>query len=168
MYLNVFLYVFSLGACSVLGVVVSPLMYLSATSRLNINWVVARSFHHLTGALIGLRFKVEGNEKFEKARPAVLVGNHQTGVDIMYLGKVFPKQASIMAKQELKYAPFLGQFSELVKCTSGRGQGRGLMLCCAVYLSGAVFIDRKNRHDAVKAFDQVSKAMKEKDVRIRQ
>jgi lysophosphatidate acyltransferase len=112
MYLNVLLYVFSLGACSVLGVVVSPIMYLSNRNRLNINWVVARSFHQLAGSLIGLRFKVEGGEKFEKARPAVVVGNHQTGIDILYLGKVFPKQASIMAKQELKYAPFLGQFSE--------------------------------------------------------
>ena len=112
MYLNVLLYVLSLGACSVLGVVVSPIMYLSNRSRLNINWVVARSFHHLAGTLIGLKFKVEGGEKFEKARPAVVVGNHQTGIDILYLGKVFPKQASIMAKQELKYAPFLGQFSK--------------------------------------------------------
>lgn len=35
-----------------------------------------------------------------------------------------------------------------------------------VSLSGAVFIDRKNRHDAVKAFDQVSKAMKDKGVSL--
>lgn len=34
-----------------------------------------------------------------------------------------------------------------------------------VYLSGAVFIDRKNRHDAVKAFNQVSQRMKEQKVR---
>lgn len=87
-------------------------MYLSARSRLNINFVVARSFHYLAGSLIGLRFTLEGEEKFKKARPAVVVGNHQTGVDILYLGRVFPKQTSIMAKQELKYAPFLGQFSE--------------------------------------------------------
>lgn len=33
-----------------------------------------------------------------------------------------------------------------------------------MYLSGAVFIDRKNRHDAVKAFNQVAKAMKDKMV----
>lgn len=112
LYLNVLLYVFSLGACSVLGVVVSPIMYLSNRSRLNINWVVARSFHYLAGSLIGLKFTLEGEEKFEKARPAVVVGNHQTGIDILYLGRVFPRQASIMAKQELKYAPFLGQFSE--------------------------------------------------------
>lgn len=34
----------------------------------------------------------------------------------------------------------------------------------AVSLSGAVFIDRKNRHDAVKAFEQVADAMKTKGV----
>lgn len=110
MYLNVLLYVTSLGISSVFGVVISPFMKL-AGQGLNINWAVARSFDLIAGNLTGLRFKVEGAEKFDKARPAVLVGNHQTGVDILYLGGVFPKHTSIMAKQELKYAPLLGQFS---------------------------------------------------------
>jgi len=35
-----------------------------------------------------------------------------------------------------------------------------------VSLSGAVFIDRKNRNDAVKAFDQVSKAMKDQGLSL--
>lgn len=117
LYLNVLLYVFSLGACSVLGMVVSPFMYLSTRSRLNINWLVARSFDKLAGNLIGLRFTLEGGEKFAKANPAVVVGNHQTGVDVLYLGRVFPRQTSIMAKRELKYAPVLGQFSGYISAS---------------------------------------------------
>lgn len=144
MYLNALLYIASLGICSVFGVLVSPIMTL-LNQRLNINYAVARSFSHLTGLLIGLRFTVEGAEKFEKARPAVVVGNHQTGVDIIYLGSVFPKQASIMAKKVLKYTPLLGQF---------------------MTLAGAVFIDRANRKDAIAAFNQVSKKMKKNDLSL--
>ncbi|CAO1619565.1 unnamed protein product [Parajaminaea phylloscopi] len=138
-YLNVFLYVSSLGVCSVWGVVVSVLMNFVPGQRLNINYIVARSFYLLAGTLTGIRFTVEGEENFKKAQPGVLVGNHQTGIDILYLGRIFPKMASIMAKQELKLAPLLGQY---------------------MLLSGAVFIDRKSRKDAVKAFDQVGTAMK--------
>lgn len=33
-------------------------------------------------------------------------------MDILYLGAMFPKKASIMAKKELSYLPFLGWWSE--------------------------------------------------------
>lgn len=138
MYLNALLYIASMGACSFFGVAISPFMALTKNA-LNINWAVARAFHLLAGNLIGLKFKVEGEEKFDQARPAVLVGNHQTGVDILYLGRIFPKHASIMAKQILKFTPLLGQF---------------------MYLAGAVFIDRANRASSIKAFDKVSRKMK--------
>ncbi|KAK0569632.1 1-acylglycerol-3-phosphate O-acyltransferase [Tilletia horrida] len=144
-YLNVVLYTLGLGACSIWGVIVSVLMALIPGQRLNINKVVARSFYYLTGTLTGVRFQVEGEENFEKARPAVLVGNHQSSIDILYLGRIFPAYASIMAKKELKYSPLLGQF---------------------MTLSGAVFINRKNRKDAVKAMDMVGKSMKKRNLSL--
>lgn len=33
-------------------------------------------------------------------------------VDILYLGRMFPKRAAIMAKKSLKWLPGLGTFSE--------------------------------------------------------
>lgn len=119
-------------------------MNLIPGQKLNINYVVARTFYYLCGTLTGIRFQVTGEENFAKAQPAVLVGNHQTSIDILYLGRIFPRLASIMAKQELKLAPLLGQY---------------------MLLSGAVFIDRKNRNDAVKAFNQVGSEMKRQKVR---
>jgi lysophosphatidate acyltransferase len=113
LYLNTIFYISGLGACSAFGVVCSLFLTLvPGANRLNTNYYVARSFYLLAGSLTGIRFRVEGEENFDKARPAVLVGNHQTGIDILYLGRIFPRIASIMAKQELKYAPLLGQFSE--------------------------------------------------------
>ena len=46
---------------------------------------------------------------------------HESGVlmisalDILFLGRIFPKRASIMAKQELKWSPLLGQFSQSLR-----------------------------------------------------
>lgn len=112
LYLNTFIYVSSLGICSIFGVLSAIVLSLIPGQRFKINWIVARSFYLLAGTLTGIKFKVQGEEHFKNGNPAVLVGNHQTGIDILYLGRIFPKFASIMAKQELKYAPLLGQFSE--------------------------------------------------------
>lgn len=35
----------------------------------------------------------------------------RSAVDILYLGRIFPKRASIMAKKSLKWIPGLGWFS---------------------------------------------------------
>ncbi len=122
-YLNSIIYIAGLGICSFWGIVVSVVMSLIPGQRLNINKVVARSFWRLTAPLVGIKFIVEGEEHFNQASPAVVVGNHQTAMDILYLGRIFPAHASIMAKKELQFAPLLGQFMKL---------------------SGAVFINRKN------------------------
>lgn len=137
-YLNSFIYVAGLGICSVWGIFVSIFLSLVPGQRLNINKVVARSFWRLTSPLVGIKFVVEGEEHFAQARPAVVVGNHQTAMDILYLGRIFPPHAAIMAKKELQFAPLLGQF---------------------MALSGAVFINRKNLKDSIKAFQEVGQEM---------
>ncbi len=98
-------------------------------NRLNTNHYVALTFYHICGPLIGWKFDVEGEEYLwelegdligrpseEQAvapqiRSAVLLCNHQSFVDILYLGRIFPKHAAIMAKKELKWIPGLGWFS---------------------------------------------------------
>ena len=144
-YLNSLIYIAGLGICSVWGIVVSLVLSVIPSQRLNINRVVARSFWRLTSPLVGVKFIVEGEHHFDAARPAVLVGNHQTAMDILYLGRIFPDHASIMAKKELQFAPLLGQFMSL---------------------SGAVFINRKNLKDSIKAFQQVGQTMKKKNLSL--
>lgn len=144
-YLNSLIYIAGMGICSVWGIVVSIFLSLVPGQRLNINKVVARSFWRLTSPLVGIKFIVDGEHHFDAARPAVLVGNHQTSIDILYLGRIFPNHASIMAKRELQFTPLLGQF---------------------MTLSGAVFIDRKNRKDSIKAFQQIGQTMKRKQLSL--
>ncbi|ADV24659.1 lysophosphatidate acyltransferase [Cryptococcus gattii E566] len=151
-YFNVTIYVSTLGLMSVWGVVVS-ILATAAGQRLNINYYVARSFYGLGSPLLGIKFEVEGEEHLEglmtardgQHQGAVLLSNHQSFLDILYIGRIFPKRAAIMAKKELKWTPLLGQFMSL---------------------SGAVFVNRKNRHDAVKALAIAGEDMKKKGISL--
>ena len=64
-----------------------------AGRRFDINWVVARSFYFLASRLLDIKFVVEGGEHLE-TRPAILVGNHQSVLDILYLGRFVRKKLS--------------------------------------------------------------------------
>jgi len=110
----------------------------------NVNYVTARSFYYLASKAVDITVEVEGEEYLD-SRPAVLVGNHQSMVDILVLGRIFPKRASIMAKKELQWAPLLGQFMSL---------------------SGAVFVDRGNNAQAVQSLTAAGEAMKNRNISL--
>lgn len=84
-YIRLGLYLSSLGICSAWGVIVSIGMTIIGR-RLDINWVIARSFYALAGSLLGIRFEVEGEENLT-GEPTLLLGNHQSMLDILYLGR---------------------------------------------------------------------------------
>ena len=87
-YFRVAVYYSALGFCSVWGMIVAVGMSL-AGHRLDINWVVARSFYTLAGKLLDIKFVVQGEEHLD-TKPAVLVGNHQSALDILFLGRYVP------------------------------------------------------------------------------
>lgn len=86
----------------------------------------------------GVQFEIEGQEHL-KTRPAVFIANHQTELDVLLLGTIFPPYCSVTAKKSLKRIPFLGWF---------------------MALSGSVFIDRANRATAMAAFDGAAEEMR--------
>ncbi|SCV71831.1 BQ2448_4525 [Microbotryum intermedium] len=139
-YTRLTFFLLGVAACSAWGVVVSVIMALIGRAS-DVNYVVARSFHALVAPLVGVKFTVEGEEHLKQTKPAVVIGNHQTMIDILYLGRIFPKGTSIMAKKELKWTPLLGQF---------------------MTLSNAVFINRSKRTDAVVMLAKVAQTMKDK------
>ena len=97
---RVVVYYSALGFCSVWGMIVAVGMSL-AGHRLDINWVVARSFYTLAGKMLDIKFIVEGEEHLD-VKPAVLVGNHQSGLDILFLGRyaqVLVTIASILTRE---------------------------------------------------------------------
>lgn len=101
-------------------------------------WTVARVFYFLVSKILDIQIVIKNPEAL-KTRPAVFISNHQSELDVLILGAMFPKYTSVTAKKALKYYPFLGWFMSL---------------------SGAVFIDRVNRENALKAFSGAIQHMK--------
>ncbi|PKI83626.1 1-acylglycerol-3-phosphate O-acyltransferase [Malassezia vespertilionis] len=135
-YLNSSLYVFSMGLSSTLGIVYSVMLSI-AGKRLNTNAWVAATFYFLIHHLIGFRITMDGEQYLEE-RPIILVGNHQSVLDIFYLGKIMRERTVIMAKKELRWVPLLGQF---------------------MMLGGNIFIDRKSRASAIKTMNEAGEYM---------
>ncbi|KAI0346911.1 1-acylglycerol-3-phosphate O [Trametopsis cervina] len=127
-YVRVSLYLSSVGVASIWGVIVAVGLNLIG-ERFNVNWVVARTFYQVAGPLLGIKLVIEGEEHLVTS-PAVYVGNHQSMLDLLYVGIAFPKRALMMGKKELQWVPFLGQF---------------------MTLSGAIFIDRGDNAKAVRS-----------------
>lgn len=84
-YVRLAVYLSTLGVCSAWGVVCAVGMSIVGR-KLDVFFVVARSFYMLASRAIDIRLVVEGEEHLE-TKPAVLIGNHQSMLDILYLGR---------------------------------------------------------------------------------
>lgn len=52
----------------------------------DVNYVVGNSFYWLAHRVLDITIEVEGEEHLQN-RPAVMVGNHQSMLDILWLGR---------------------------------------------------------------------------------
>lgn len=128
----------SLLVCASYGVIASIVLRLVGYGGVS-QWATARSFKWVMWCTTGVIFKVVEGSEHLTVRPAVFIGNHQTELDVLMLGAIFPPYCSVTAKKSLKVVPFLGWFMALSK---------------------TVFIDRANRSTAVKAFDSAAEEMR--------
>lgn len=83
-YWRVGVYLSCLAVVSIWGVCMSLVLFV-AGKRLDIDFWTARSFYFVAGNMLDIRFEIEG-EEYLNTRPAVLLGNHQSMLDILYLG----------------------------------------------------------------------------------
>ncbi|KAH7065678.1 hypothetical protein BKA63DRAFT_524400 [Paraphoma chrysanthemicola] len=136
-------------SCSAYGTVASIALRLVRHGGMA-QWTTGRAFKWTMWLTTGVTFRINGSMKREGGisgeealgmRPVVFVGNHQTELDVLMLGCMFPKWCSVTAKNSLKYVPFLGWFMALSK---------------------TVFIDRSNRALARTTFDNAVVTMREK------
>ncbi|KAI1755517.1 hypothetical protein F4782DRAFT_407874 [Xylaria castorea] len=113
--------------CATYGAIASIVLRILGREQIA-QWATARAFKYIMALTTGITFEVEDPNKYlETVRPAVFLGNHQTELDVLMLGCMFPKYCSVTAKKNLKKIPFLGWFMSL---------------------SGTVFIDRQNSKNA--------------------
>ena len=102
----------ALFLCAAYGTIASAILSLAGYGGLG-QYTTARAFKWCMLLFTGVWFEIEDeNDYLGKTRPAVLVGNHQTELDVLMLGAVFPKWCSVTAKSSLKYWPVLGWFSK--------------------------------------------------------
>jgi lysophosphatidate acyltransferase len=132
----------SLIACAAYGTAASLILRCLNLHYKYGQWTTARAFKWVCRYSLGVKFDIldDGEKKLNAKRPYVIVLNHQTELDILLLGWIWPKHCSVTAKKSLRNVPFLGWF---------------------MTLSGAVFIDRADRNQAVKAFEGAAKTMKD-------
>ncbi|CAG7947248.1 unnamed protein product [Penicillium nalgiovense] len=129
----------SLLVSAAYGVIVSICLRLVGYGRIS-QWAAGRSFKWMMRVTAGVTFEVVEGAEYLATRPAVFIGNHQTELDVLMLGCVFPPYCSVTAKKSLRNIPFLGWFMSL---------------------SRTVFIDRANRETALKAFDGAAAEMRD-------
>jgi lysophosphatidate acyltransferase len=117
----------SLAAVALYGVFVSIILTLIGKQQIA-QWAAGRAFYYVMLLTTGVSFVIDDpKDILSTTRPAIFIGNHQTELDVLMLGTIFPKYCSVTAKASLRRAPILGWFMSL---------------------SGTVFIDRKNTKDA--------------------
>ena len=109
-YYRSLLCVFCVAVCALYGVVASLVLPIFGRADL-INWSVARFYYHLLGFLVDIKVDIEGAEYLDLKSPAILCANHQSSMDIFFMGSVFPKATAVVAKKALKYYPILGWYS---------------------------------------------------------
>ena len=131
----------SLVLCALYGVFASIVLTLAGNQGIS-QWATARAFQFVMRLSTGVEFDVEDpKDVLGSTRPAVFIGNHQTELDVLMLGAMFPKYCSVTAKSSLKKVPFLGWFMSL---------------------SGSIFIDRKNSKDAREAMRGAANEIRKK------
>lgn len=129
----------SLVFCACYGVAVSIFFRIIGYPGLS-QWATARSFKYVMYLTTGVTCEIEDpHDYLGTTRPAVFIGNHQSELDVLILGHIFPKYCSVTAKSSLKNMPFLGWFMRL---------------------SGSVFIDRANSKSARSAMEGAATHMK--------
>lgn len=127
----------TLSVCAIYGVIASAILTLIGQKRLA-QWTTARCFYHLFSFIFRIRINIENPERLENL-PAIIISNHQSELDILILGRIFPRGCTVTAKKQLKYIPFLGQFMSL---------------------SGTFFLDRADRSKAVETLNNALSQLK--------
>lgn len=146
--------------CALYGTLASALLNIAGYGGLG-QWTTARAFKWSMWVTTRVWFEIQDEKDWlGTTRPAVLLGNHQTELDVLFLGHVFPRYTSVTSKKSLVYVPFLGWFSTYSPNSATFVEGvENADFCATVALSKTVFIERSSRTQAVAAFDKAAQQM---------
>jgi 1-acyl-sn-glycerol-3-phosphate acyltransferase len=69
----------------------------------------ARTYSRVMQRVLGWRIEAEGAERFVEHAPSVVMARHQSNLDVVVLGEVFPPGAIVVGKKELAWIPLFGR-----------------------------------------------------------
>lgn len=121
--------------CSALGIV---WLAFSPGNRQTL-YFYGRVFCRGLARLMGWRIEVEGRERMDATRPCVIVANHQSFLDVITFGAIFPRSTVSAGKREIGRIPIFGWFYRL---------------------SGNLVIDRNDPRGALASLEAAAQAMR--------
>jgi 1-acyl-sn-glycerol-3-phosphate acyltransferase len=95
--------------------------------------------------LMGWRMDVANRERLDSARPCVFVANHQSFLDVVTFGSIFPQRTVSAGKREIGRIPVFGWFYRL---------------------SGNLVLDRGNPRDARDSLDAAARTIRDENVSV--
>jgi lysophosphatidate acyltransferase len=66
------------------------------------------TWYRIMSATLGWKMPVDGEEKFETFRPAVVVINHQSNLDVVLWARFFPCETVVVGKKQIRKIPVFG------------------------------------------------------------
>ncbi len=108
-------------------------------------YVYGRVFCRGLTRMMGWRVEVENRDRLEAFRPCVIVGNHQSFLDVVTFGSVFPRRTVSAGKREIGKIPIFGWFYRL---------------------SGNLIIDRSDARQARDSLQAAAQAMRAEKIAV--
>lgn len=68
----------------------------------------ARTYSRVMQKVLGWRIEAEGVERFAEVCPSVVMVRHQSNLDVIVAGEIFPPGAIAIGKKQLEWIPFFG------------------------------------------------------------
>ena len=106
---------------------------------------LARAFHAVMTTVLGWRVEVEGREHLDVSDPVVWMIRHQSNLDIVTLGGIYPPRTVVIGKKEVGNIPVFGWFFRA---------------------TGNILIDRRNFQSAVAAMDAAAEEVRRKRISV--
>lgn len=127
--------------CSALGVI----WLLFAPGNRQTLYFFGRVFCRGLVRLMGWEIRVEDRHRLDSHRPCVFVANHQSFLDVVTFGSIFPRRTVSAGKREIGRIPIFGWFYRL---------------------SGNLIIDRSHPRGALASLEEAARIMKEEGVSV--
>jgi 1-acyl-sn-glycerol-3-phosphate acyltransferase len=95
--------------------------------------------------MMGWRIDAQNRDRLEALRPCVIVGNHQSFLDVVTFGSIFPRRTVSAGKREIGRIPIFGWFYRL---------------------SGNLIIDRSHARSALESLEAAARTMRNEKIAV--